>query len=393
MEYNFCYASNKFHEASNCIKKRHLTAADKLGLDNSTNVLKFIKRMEKIQQNQLGKFAVAIRNSELELILFAFKENIDDETRRKLLCIMKLRMKRRLFEINWLMLQNDYQNKNLKDSMELLCEYMKVKHKDEYAQSLLGRLDRHDNDLLNQTYKTLINDNIILQDFLEKYNISEQSCFGLNLCIMFFTECNTDGFLNNSELFYRILNKFDSSRISLLVDNYLNKLDVTEFIKHINMFILQRYNEPKLSNIMWSSVSHTCRMKFTQWLNIKKLEDFYGSKNTIYKFWLEFCKYINYIHHEDKSIHLVIHFDTFIVIAKAMYMQEAFLCEKEAFELKYDRYLADMENEVEIIEYEQIVSARDAVINNINSEIYKMSFEGICKLYARDLLKRELKNL
>lgn len=275
MPYQLKFIANKLDGALKDMASRHLTTYECARYDYGEVLDSFINRMEAAQKGLCRGTECQVRNSELELLIHSLKRISSGNLQASLLCILEKRAKKRLFELNWYMLQEDYTNAGLLASMNVLCTYMKRNHPDEFAATLFSRLGSPDENFLGNSLDLAMKEYDGIEEFLNRYNIMPLSTFGGRLCLEYYTKCGKQGFIADREMFYLFLDNYCDEEVYPAVANYLDSLDTVEYPDRINMLLLNRFSDPASSNCLWDNVSNVLKQKFTQWMRLKEIEEHY----------------------------------------------------------------------------------------------------------------------
>ena len=111
----------------------------------------------------------------MELIFHALIQNLGTTLKEKLIFILSLRLKKRLFHYNWIILQEHYTNPYLIESFKLLTDYMKKKYPEDFNNSFASRMTFSGEDLVYQALFALKSEQSTLNDFLKRYNFLNDS--------------------------------------------------------------------------------------------------------------------------------------------------------------------------------------------------------------------------
>ena len=379
---------NSFSESLEKIRKSHPYAEEISKMDLNTEVSEFIQMVEGLDDYHLHRHVTSIRNSQLVLIFHALTYDISDSLKEQLITILKLRIKKRFFHYNWIMLQRHYSNKYLIESLHILMSYMEEKHSDEYEQTLVGRLKIIDEDIIKRSLNLLEAEQTNIKDFFRKYRIIKDSPFAKAFINDFFLQCNVDGYHRNAAVFIDLVEHLDS-QIYLLINHYLDTLDVLEYIDSINNLLVERYNMPG-DNMFWNNIEEKLCAKFLEWSKIKALEKHIGHNRTKFIFWNKYHQTISKITYNEELEMVFIYLDKFIVVDFKKDKNKSYLYKKTAFNksLNIFKNQRGLEKDQWPLNPDEIMTAKDAVLNDMDSNIYSLSYERVGKLYIQDILEQ-----
>jgi hypothetical protein len=392
MESDFYFKSVKLCESLTNISERHLSLPEILSLNREVRTKEFVGSLKTAQDRHTPLLDFSLKYSDLELVLSELVKNPEGRLRDILMLLLKRYAGKKLFKINWAMLQKDYRNKGLLDSMKVLCVHMKESLEIENSRSLFNRMETVSGDsFLNQTHEALVNEGGLLKEFFDKYGVISEYSFGMDLIRKFFSKCCKNDFLNNITIFLEVLSVYKNEDTFSVIENYLEKFDVNEYDFCISRMLLEKYGKPVGNDDLWAYISDETRSKYNHWLKILQMEDHFGRASRESGFWRQYYGEIKNIHRDEKNNLLFINFGDFAVVDFGKQNHETFLYKKEVFDLKYQQYLKEgelSENGWETVP-DAVVTARTAFLEDASSNIYKMNYDGVGILYLKELLKRE----
>lgn len=419
MEYDFQFIPLKFHESLSDIRNTHLLEIETASADDVPEAGSLVERLGDSSGIELRHMANILRYSEIDMLFQILKKNIDESLKNKVLYILKSRTKRKYFIVNWAMLQNDYGNSNLIESIRLIADCMKPDGMKGYEDIDANLLTDCNNDLLEHTYQVLVKEDESIDKFLEKYLVDRNSRLAHDLCLLYFSKCEKEGFPKNRKVFSEMVNGGDPGSIQAAIANYLSRMHVLKFFSEVNVKILERCKPPAEGDIFWKNAGSELIKKFDQWINVNKMESYFEMNKRKFVFWRAYYKnIINTVINVEAGA-LFIDFGKFMAVDIRKLESGAFLYAKNTFWIHYDNFILKMHNseagedskadgseagedlnkDSEVrdddipewdIPYDVATDARDAIIKEAFSDIYVLNFEHVGILYARDLLEREL---
>ncbi|HCS73694.1 MAG TPA: hypothetical protein DIW17_07455, partial [Clostridiales bacterium] len=186
MEYAINVPKLEFNNALNSVRKNHPYAEEIIRMDRNDEVNELIHQIDSLNGQQLKEYANSLSNSNQELVFHALMKDITQTQKNKLFTIISIRMKKRFYNYNWILLQEHYNNANLIESLALIAEYIKEKIPTKYKLSLVSKLSVKDGNLVAQTLDVLQSEENTLSDFFIRYNIKNESNFARALVEEFF---------------------------------------------------------------------------------------------------------------------------------------------------------------------------------------------------------------
>lgn len=387
MDYAFFVPALKFKTSMEIIRKKHPFAEEIAWMDMKDEVQALLDQIDLLQGNKLSDYAVKLQNSRLELIFHALLQNINALQKEKLLFILSLRLKKRFFHYNWIMLQEHYSNAYLMESFYLLADFMKNRHPGEFNNSFASRMTFPSKDLLQQALSALKLEQCTLKVFFIQYNFLKGSALFEAVLDEFFNSCDQDGFLENAQLFLDWIRTSEKKPLSQ-IKHYLNVMNVLEYVEEINYFLIELFGLPG-EGLFWQDIEKEYQTKLLEWNKLKDLGKYFGIHTEKFLFWRSYYQYIERVHcYTDLGI-LFLYFPGHVVIDFEKDRDRSFLYKKGAFQIAYRTFAAAngfQGRSKWTIELEKVESIKNAILENRVSEIYELNYEGLGKLYIRDYL-------
>ncbi len=350
--------------------------------------------LEAIDENNLQAFAKTLKTSELELIIKIVLITVDSEIVNKAESILKQRFKKKLFDLCWVMLQYNYQNSGLLHTALVLSECMKVEYPEEFAASFLFQVENMEGSLPEKAIMMLTTQNSDLTSFCDRYAILENSDFAQRLRELFFKKCKVEDFVINQELLLKHITGHDINSAALVLSFYLEKLSVREYFNNINRIVVNRWDLPENDGEIWRKLADETVEKFKAWLDLKVIEQHYGQESTRYKLWTVYFDQILQVKYDEAPGLLIMEFENFVVLDEKNKNECSYLYMKDYFAAEYTWYEEMKQQGISTwrINSEHVADARDLVIHNIKSNIYRVGYDNTDILYLKEILAIKLKS-
>lgn len=388
MELSIAPSRFKFHNALNSVRTNHPYVEEIAYIDRNDEAIKLLQHIEALEGYQLKEYANSLPNSRLELVFHALKKEIKHEQKEKLFSILSIRMKQRFFQYNWIMLQEHYTNANLRESFALIADYLKENVPTKYERSLASKIDFRDDKLVDHALEVLKSGEDNLSDFFLRYNIRKGSKFAKAITQEFFLRCDSEGFQKNSQLFLDEIQNPNSS-LCQLINRYLEIMSVSEYVEDINNYLLLLYNSRDEACGIWDTISEELKVKLLAWTTLKDMGLYMGNHSEKYFFWKNYYQAIRKTKWYPGLNLLFLYIPGHVVVDPKDNENVSYLYKEAAF----NKAFRDLNTETDLtgqitwsLDPENIVSMKDAILENKRSEIYMLNYEGIDKLYIRDYL-------
>ena len=332
-----------------------------------------------------------MKNDELDLTLVAFRTELDTLNADKLNSILKIRFRKKLFILNWLILQNNYKNHTLINSMKKLCEIMAEKYPDEYKESIFAKADYWGKDTVMRVYDFIIKEGLDIGSFFKKYQFLEKSKFAYDFYVKYFTNTDKEGILNNWDAFILAINSYVVTESATIIDTYLKIIAPPEYSPEVTNLIEEKYGTDIMNGEFWELVSKDSKESFRKWLYLKTMESFFGAGNQIIPFFTGYLYDIKKIEYIQDAGVLFVFFENAVLVDVRNDKQIGYLYKNREFDKELERFLSidDAVMREWNIAYDKILDAKEAIIDEKTSDIYSVSYAFVGRLYLREIIKQE----
>ncbi len=388
MEAIFEFKGLRFSQALIEIRKSHPYTEEITAVDREDEVIEWIGRLEKMTEPQVRKYAGTIRNSELDLIFHVLKKDLRNSLKDKLFIILTLRIKKRFFVYNWIMIQDHYEKRGLVEAYALMKSFMEKNYPADYNQSLLSRIDLSEGDLIHKATIVLNEDGGSLTDFIHRYCIRQDSRFAMDLTLSFLEQCGKDAFNVNKEVFRQFVKRQDINPLPMIY-NYMRIFNVLEYTDDINEDIIALYGAPKDNHVFWDELEKSLKEKYIEWMQTHELRVYFGNNYPKFSFWCQYFEQVEIRHFEDVGILIIKLPGDYVVVDFLDEPKISYLYKKKYFEQTMHRYQEERElgNVAWPIQREDVIFIRDAQLNGISANVFHIVYEGVGRLYTMEIIE------
>lgn len=414
MEFKLEYEPARFNATLSVIRKSFPYLNELSGNDLDAKKAALSAKLEAIAGSEVQRLAETLKSSELELVLSIISDTEDPETLSMLVSILVLRFRKKLFDLCWIMLQNNYRNTGLLNAAKVLMDCMKSVYSIELEASFLfkAELNKAESNkaelaeaaLPEKARDMMLSEMVDIKGFLRKYHILENSRFAHEMRRLFFTACGADGFLKNKEQLIKHMDTDDINSAAAVFSSYLGKLKPIEYFDSLNRVVVNRWGVPGDGGEFWGRLDSSASERFDSWLDLKKIEHHFGFGSKRYKFWSMYFENMRGIRYDEPAGLLIMKFSNFIIVDNKDADGWSYLYLREYFAVEYANYEASrrqqettesQHGEAELqqgrtewrIIPEHVAEARDLVIEGIKSDIYRIGYDKVHILYLKDILK------
>lgn len=391
MAYTLEFVPVAFERSLGEIRDKFPLISEVIYENKTEDTIDLVDRLSELDESELGKFALNLKSDELDLPLVAFRTKMEEGAADKLDSLLEIRFRKKLFLLNWLILQNNYDNKNLIKSMHKLCSIMAEKYPEDYEISIFAKIKKWDADCINAVLKLLLKEKITIKEFFEKYQFLEKSKFSYTFYVRYFEKATKEKIIADWDIFILAANSYLVEESAAVINTYLEAFEVLDYSEEITNIILEKYGAIDRYSEFWGYMSEEAKMKFFQWSNLKTMEEHFEKEVKKYKFWSNYLKEMARIETYSDLDLIFIYFDSCVVVDMGETEPHAFLYYMESFEIEYERFrdLDDTQEKIWRIFPENVIDVKDSIIEGKRSDIYKFSYEFVGRLYLKEILKTE----
>lgn len=191
------------------VRELYPTTREAIKKDMSLEVEKLLVKLG-TYGNNITEYISCLNNRKIDTVFFAFlhllgKESYPDYF-EKLKTALTLGFKRRLFELSWVMLQENYGSEARLNAMEFFCYCMQNRFPEAYRSTVFGQLSDWKVNFPEKIYQLLLKKGEGVAQFLVENSISENSNLGRILLNLYFSNCSKDAFEMDIQAFVDFIN-------------------------------------------------------------------------------------------------------------------------------------------------------------------------------------------
>ena len=173
--------------------------------------------------------------------------------------------------------------------------------------------------------------------------------------------------------------------------HYIEIMDVLEYIEEINYLLIELFDLPPNSSF-WQNIAQEHQNKFLQWNNLNKMEKYLGSDTEKFLFWKNYYQHIDNVECYPEQGIMFMYISEHVVVDIKNDMNQSYLYRKQALKLHIVPFEAGgLKPRFWPLELEKVVPIKDTILENRNSEIYKLDFKGLTSFTYVIFLKRLFK--
>jgi hypothetical protein len=370
-----------------------------LQADYSGNVVQILDSVTSLKDDRMIlKYAALLKSDELYYVLLAQKSCTDRRAWSVLANILEFRFTRRLYDFGWAMVQADFENRNALNSLAKLVKCLKIKYPEDYKSSIFAGLNERSGNgamgtwvrkLPECIHTLLVSEQVDIDTFCRKYSIDPFSPLGRKICELFFISCDKTGFFANRSIFFDFLIDMDFAKKAPIAANYLDELNVRDYFDEVNALMVEEN--------YFNMLPATCREKFKKWQDLKRIEAHFGN-SVKFRFWAQYLDMMTKVSHDEMNRFLCMDFGSFVAADAGEVSAEDFLSDefsliyaREYFDNEYEHYdLAKQAQDGKSlwrIITGHVADARDMIIKDTKSEVYRIGYEKVGLLYSREIMK------
>ena len=391
MAYTLEFVPVAFERSLGDIRERFPLINEVIYENKTEDTIGLVDRLSDLDEKELERFALNLKSNELDLPLIAFRTRMEEGASDKLDSLLEIRFRKKLFLLNWLILQNNYTNEKLIKSMHNLCSIMSHKYPDDYSLSIFSKIKKWDEDCIHKVIKVLTKEKTNITEFFDKYHFLQKSKFSYTFYVQYFKNATKEMIIADWATFVLAANSYVVKESADIINVYLELFGVSDYSEEITNIILEKYDPIKRYSEFWEYLSKEAEAKFFQWTNLKTIEEHFKKEVKKYSFWSNYLKEMVKVESYNDLDLIFIYFDSCIVVDMGKTEPNAFLYYKESFDIEYERFIELDETQERIwrIFPENVIDVKDSIIEGKRSDIYKFSYEFVGRLYIKEILKTE----
>ncbi len=406
-------------EALDITRKHYPSYLEFVRSDHSEKIKRILDSIAQLKGEMLVKYSFTLRDSDLEYVLPALVNCKDERICNMLEDILELRFRKKLYELNWIMLQMDFTNRNLLETMNRMLNCLKNKYPQDYAASLFTRLDAFTVAALNENLpesmcRVLVAENIDIDTFSRKYALFSDGALAKKMSELFFLKSSKNGFTRNRDVFTGLLDDKDAPEAVPLLACYFEKLEVYEYFDELNYSLMRRFGEPGVSgekgkDDFWELLPKACSDKFSRWQDLKRIEYHFGKSSKDFILWVSYIDKMKKVDYHEHAGLLFMDFGPFVVVdSREGFLEDGIegldVADKKISYLidrKYFDHVCES-HKPETAEHDgnlwwriiagHMVDARELIIEDIKSEVYRVGYNKVQLLYLKEILRVKLEN-
>lgn len=339
------------------------------------------------EETETDSYGALLSGKELEALIIDFPSLEREEDRERIGSVLASRFSPRLINLIFNLYQVEYNSKALRFLIKKFAA--EADRRKQYPEQGRFFWDFGKDEDYISGIKTVFREEIYdLDRLFQIYFIGEDTPYALELR----RRCLEDAeypllYKNASHLIYLIENAPEEF-LTGTVENHILLFDVTESSDEVNRAILKRLGEPGISG-KWEAYSEEAKQKFSQWCYCHRLKLHTLEFPTKYKLLSQYREKVCKCYEMEGTQALVMDFGKAAVVDipgqphSYFYLKEDY--DREIRKWKEFGYPPSF-----LKEDEPRISARDHIIENKDDVCILLRYEGIDKLYIKELMDIKL---
>ena len=388
MAQTFSFEPRRFNQALARIRRSHMTKAELKSVEADSDLEGFLKYLEAMNTASMQQFVQDMSALDLYRIVHALKQGAQGLLRKRLCALLSEGANRRLFVHAYGLLLADYGNTGLLAACQAMRAYMLKTHPIEFQQSILSVLDPSAENFAQGLDKALIGSNMDLTSFIATYDLPADHGLARTLIQSFFSSCTQKDYEVNRRLFADTLQNPELD-VASIAARYIMACGPQSYLKDINEAVFERFGEPEKGNTFWTELNPDVTNIFTEWLRTHTLREYLGSNKVKLNFWTRYFLKLSTCFFEEDGLLILRLPRKYVVVDLAEDPDGSYLYKAHFFEQQYKRYLSERElgKLGWPIDRARAVFIRDAQINSIPADVFRIVYSGVGRLYTMEIIE------
>ncbi len=359
-------------------------------------------RIRQTPFTSIHRLALSLSNSDLGMVLHLLAscgndglvpEGSSSGLSSKIYEIIRIRVRKDFFYINWAMIQYYPCNTYLEEAMDIICQYVKQEYRDEFESMPISRIAAlKGEEMIAAALSSLNSGTAGVEEFVKDYRIILDSPFAAKILIGYFSDAEKNIFVRNEAYLRKLfltLPECPKWHCDIM-ESYLLGLGITDYSDDLNGLILDNCGKPGADSLFWQTVSKDAQKKFKGWLSLKTIGSCYGEESRKYNFWKSYADYITRFDVDKTTGVAFMHFKDFVVVDMSVDEPTEYMYKLRVFNIAYAEYLSASGNgrfSKWSYQTDKALSARVITeIEDTDAEVYRLEMEDVGILHARRLL-------
>lgn len=343
----FYFKPTKLIAVKEKIKKTFPTKADIYNIKSEKakkiNLKELLEKISEFSLNKIIYLADSLKKAEITALANNYSE-ISAELYQKINKIILHRKDKFLIELLWHNFADDYQNQDLRRLLgNLLALFSQLNEQEKILENIFN----NSSPLLNMQ-KYIKDEEISLFKFLDQVDLIFENRISKKLAAELFTKASKDFFIReNAKNLIKIFSEFKSEDFKKAAENYLLIFNEDEYFEEMMYKIKDRLGDPREDySTAWNGINKKVKNKAKNWLNHRKLKEFFDSITTDqeeakrrFAYWEKHYKEMKKVDYVEKYLQLFMIFDKFAVVEFGDLGNAAYFYEKELFNKELAQYM------------------------------------------------------
>lgn len=388
MDHVLSFEPSRFQQALARIRRSHMTKAELKAVETEGDLNGFIQLMQGMNSAAVHQYAQDMSALDLYRMVHALKQGIEGPLKKRLVGLLSEGAHRRLFAYTYGLLLADYDNAGLLAACQAMRTYMEKNHPIQFGQTLLSALDPSAEQLAEGLVQAQIGRELDLNALFSTYDLPPDHGLAQRLIKSFFSSCTQKDYAVNRTVFADTLRNPDVEAIALAA-RYLRVCGPQSYLKDINEALFNRFGEPEKGHTFWTELDPDVAAIFTEWLRTHTLREYLGSNKVKLNFWVRYFLKVSTLFFEEDGLLILRLPRDYVVVDLAEDPNGSYLYKAQFFEQQYSRYLAERARGKSgwPLDKGQAVFIRDAQINNIPANIFRIVYSGVGRLYTMEIIE------
>jgi hypothetical protein len=328
--------------------------------------------VERLAEQDVYGYALSLSGRQLDFIIFSLVLTAPSNRVAKLL---SYRFTKRLARLSWILFQHHPSSGVLPWLVVNNASRLHgLSEKDGVLMFSGGFLENSVGSVVN----VMFSERVTVDSFIDKYRLIVGSPFFTQILETFYTYCEPSALMQNYDHLYNFISNLAQPEASPVVKHYLVSVQARDYHAPINLYLIDRLGMPYYESEAWAFLSNEVIWNVAQWYKLHLLDSHLVVPSRKHTNLVERLDRISYIAYDPENGVLRIDFGSFALFDPEPESDTMYLF-KDA---KRGMSITPEEFKDIIITLE----ARNFIVEEAETDIYKLYFFEFGKLYAGDMM-------
>lgn len=346
-----------------------------------------VEEAAEIRESEVDFYSASLSGKELEAMILDFPGLYSKEERERVGAILASRFSPRLINLIFNLYQVQCHSEALRFLIRKFAEEADRRKQFPDEGRFFWNFGKSDDYFpgIKAVFRESIND---LNELFQRYFIGEETPFAMEIRRICLEDADHELLHHNRKNLIFLIDNGREEFLPKAIENHIYSFEILDPSDEVNQAILNRMGEVSQSE-KWEGYSEDTKKKFRQWCFCHQLKAYTWEATSKYRILSQYYEYVRQSTELENGSAFVIEFDTVVVVDVAGQPHSYFYLKAD-----YDREFRQWQEfgikPSFLLEDGVKVTARDHIILHQDAACIRLQYDGIDKLYIKELLDVKL---